>query len=189
MASVLPSDPTPSAWAEALNLSAQVPEGGQQLLVLGLALIVAVAFVSRALAGGASKYPLINPSTGWEFFGTGRSQDFQANASRMMQIAKDKFPGQTFRIMTDNGERLILPSKWAHHIRNEPNLSFMKATSSRFHAHIPGFEPFAVGNRGDALMQVIARKQLTKLLSMCFLPHSTPRGVYWYDGSCKTSHD
>lgn len=82
-----------------------------------------------------------------------------------MQEGLTKYKGQMFKVMTESGEITIVPSALANDIRNEPNLNFMKAIAEDFHSHLPGFEAFAGGTRSDALIQTMARKQLTKSLS------------------------
>jgi hypothetical protein len=41
--------------------------------------------------------------------------------------ARDLFPDEPFRLITDWGEVLILPPDFADEIRNDPRLSFSKA--------------------------------------------------------------
>lgn len=41
--------------------------------------------------------------------------------------ARDLFPNEPFRLITDWGEVLILPPEFADEIRNDPRLSFSKA--------------------------------------------------------------
>lgn len=86
--------------------------------------------------------------------------------------ARDLFPNEPFRLITDWGEVLILPPEFADEIRNDPRLSFSKAAMQDNHAGIPGFETVALVGREDQLIQKVARKQLTKHLSAVIEPLS-----------------
>ncbi|KAG7123286.1 Cytochrome monooygenase 2 like protein [Verticillium longisporum] len=155
--------PLLGSWAESTPM-AQLD--AQQLLYLGLALVVALASCARALGSKEDSIPCLNPSKRPLIFGKdpAASKSFTTNARGMLAEGRKRFPGQPFRITSDSGETTILPPSLINDIRNEPGLSFMKAISETFHTHLPGFEPFATGNRADSLIQVVVRKQLTKLL-------------------------
>lgn len=81
-----------------------------------------------------------------------------------MTKARALYPGQPYRVDTDLGEVVMLPPALADEIRNEPKLSFGGALLQDFHGDIPGFGPAALVGKGAQLLQIVARKQLTKLL-------------------------
>ncbi|KAM0417033.1 hypothetical protein ACHAPT_012999 [Fusarium lateritium] len=74
--------------------------------------------------------------------------------------------------MTDWGEVLILPPEFADEIRNDHRLSFARAAMQDNHAGIPRFETVRLVGRDDQLIQKVARKYLTKHLSMVIEPLS-----------------
>lgn len=156
--------PLLGSWAESTPM-AQLD--AQQLPYLDLALVVVLASCARAQGSKEDRIPCLNPSRRPLIFGKdpAASKSFTANARGILAEGRKRFPGQPFRITSDSGETTILPPSLIHDIRNEPGLSFIKAISETFHTHLPGFEPFATGNRADSLIQVVVRKQLTKLLS------------------------
>ncbi|CRK18591.1 hypothetical protein BN1708_012401 [Verticillium longisporum] len=163
--------PLLGSWAESTPM-AQLD--AQQLLYLGLALVVVLASCARALGSKEDSIPCLNPSRRPLIFGKdpAASKSFTTNARGILAEGRKRFPGQPFRITSDSGETTILPPSLIHDIRNEPGLSFIKAISETFHTHLPGFEPFATGNRADSLIQVVVRKQLTKLLNQVTEPLS-----------------
>ncbi|KAJ4037574.1 hypothetical protein NW756_012268 [Fusarium oxysporum] len=110
-----------------------------------------------------SVVPLANPPE--SLFGTGKTRRSFVKLSReILAKARNLFPDEPFRLITDWGEVLILPPEFADEIRNDPRLSFSKAAMQDNHAGIPGFETVALVGREDQLIQKVARKQLTKHL-------------------------
>uniref|UniRef100_A0A8H7N690 Uncharacterized protein n=1 Tax=Bionectria ochroleuca TaxID=29856 RepID=A0A8H7N690_BIOOC len=121
MSSAAAAQPTISAWGETFPL---VDPGAKLAIPTCIALILGVATFIRAIRGiKTSKIPLLNPPKGFDL---------------------TNWDGQMFKVMTESGEITIVPSALANDIRNEPNLSFMKAIAEDFHSHLPGFEAFGV---------------------------------------------
>ncbi|KZL84776.1 ent-kaurene oxidase [Colletotrichum incanum] len=119
------------------------------------------------------KLPHINPRPMFDFFSRRQKLDFLSNARKLLDNGRRKFPGQPYRLMTDVGETVVVPSEFVHDIRNEPGLSFLKAFANNFHPHLPGFEGFAAGNRPDELFQLVIKKHITKLLNQITEPLSS----------------
>lgn len=142
-----------------------------QLLYLTLALAVAVVSCIRVLTTDHDKISFLNSSKRPEILGRDPSltEEFTTNARGLLDQGREAFPGQPFKMMTEAGEMTILPPALINEIRNKSELSFMGALADDFHAHIDGFQPFGVGVRPDSLLQVVVRKQLTKLLSKSVL--------------------
>lgn len=66
----------------------------------------------------------------------------------------------------------MLQSEWFDEIRNNPSLSFVRTVSQERICEIPGFEPISAFGVDGELVQIIARKQLTKLLNQVTAPLS-----------------
>ena len=164
MASTLAASPYAGSWAggtPALDLNMK------QAFGLGLALILGTLFLNRFINHEKLTHlPLVNPADGFELIDRARRQHFVRNSKSLMTKGEAQNAGQPFRLMTDAGELVVLPPGMADEIRNDPSLSFTNATAQDFHAHIPGFEPFASNTSADELTQNVSRKQLTKHLSM-----------------------
>nr|WEP24415.1 cytochrome P450 [Curvularia sp.] len=84
--------------------------------------------------------------------------------------AKKQFGDNPFRMITNNGEALILPSRFVNVIRNEENLSFADAIARDFSAHLPGLTTFGILTHKSQVLQNVARKPLTKLLNSVTKP-------------------
>ncbi|KAF7552407.1 hypothetical protein G7Z17_g4367 [Cylindrodendrum hubeiense] len=118
--------------------------------------------------------PCLNPDNRPKIFGRNQTilKTFAANAREILAQGRKMFAGQPFKVTTDSGEIVVLPPQFINDIRNEPKLSFMTTLAQDFHAHIPGFEPFAAGSQDDELLQLVSRKQLTKMLNKVTKPLS-----------------
>lgn len=79
-----------------------------------------------------------------------------------------------FRILTDNGYKLVLSPKYANEIRSHEDLNFVKAAVDRFHAEIPGFEVFKQATRADDILQDAIRTKMTQSLGMLFICEIVP---------------
>ncbi|KAH9228638.1 hypothetical protein K456DRAFT_1774556 [Colletotrichum gloeosporioides 23] len=82
----------------------------------------------------APHMPVLWPST---------KKHFTSNAGKLMKSGRKLFQGKPYRMFTDLGELVVLPSKYIDDFRNEPGLSFMTAFIDNFHPSLPGFEGFA----------------------------------------------
>lgn len=52
---------------------------------------------------------------------------FVTNSKALMAAGRDSYPDQPYRIMTDVGEVVVLPPRFAEEIRNNPALSLARA--------------------------------------------------------------
>lgn len=76
-----------------------------------------------------SPFPLINDKKRGEFTYARARKEFMFGARQLIEKGLKLAPGQPFRIMGDVGEIFILPSKYAHEIRNHGGVSFGKAAA------------------------------------------------------------
>lgn len=146
--------------------------GGYSAIVLAVCVTGAVAYLAQSTSSDAKNFPTINPISGIEIIGKARKDDYARRGYKYFEEGVRKFPGKPFNVWTDFGQVTVLPSQWAHDIRNEPSLHFMKAIHQDFHADYAPFKPFASGTSDDALLQAVARKQLTKYLNKVTKPLS-----------------
>ncbi|ETS78717.1 hypothetical protein PFICI_08570 [Pestalotiopsis fici W106-1] len=116
--------------------------------------------------------PYINPAGKYDLFGNRQRREFLSSARALMKKAEQLYPGQCYKMMTEVGEYTVIHPSLLNEIRNEPNLSFLKAFAANFHPHLPGFDGFAVGGRDDELIQRVIKKQLNKLLNQITQPLS-----------------
>ncbi|KAJ1329931.1 cytochrome P450 monooxygenase 2 [Microdochium nivale] len=100
-------------------------------------------------------------------------EEFQANAQQTIERGRIQFKDKPFTLKTNEGHLTILSPELGNALRSDPGLSFTAATSETNQAHLPGFEPFASDTRNVNLLQIVARKQLTKSLSRVTKPLST----------------
>ncbi|KAE8405033.1 cytochrome P450 [Aspergillus pseudonomiae] len=127
-----------------------------------LLVTVAVAAIALYLSPSKLNLPLVNDKKPWEFRWTNARQRFLADAHNLIKTGLAKAPA--FRIVTENGKRIILNAKYANEIRSHDALSFGLHTANDFHAHITGFEPFKQGTNDDKVFQDAVRMKLTQSL-------------------------
>ncbi|OGM47935.1 putative cytochrome P450 monooxygenase [Aspergillus bombycis] len=127
-----------------------------------LLVTVAVAVIALYLSPSKSNLPLVNDKKPGEFRWTNARKRFLADAHNLIRAGLAKAP--VFRIVTENGKRLILDAKYANELRSHDALSFGLHTANDFHAHITGFEPFKQGSNDDKVFQDAVRMKLTQSL-------------------------
>ncbi|KAK2036539.1 cytochrome P450 [Colletotrichum somersetense] len=112
-----------------------------------------------------SSIPLINPKSSFDVLGVAAKRDYAINGGRVIEAGFKKF-GKTkpFRVISDAGEMIILPSSMAHDIRNDERLSFAHFISKYNHQGIPGFESMSDSALDHRLVKMIQNK-LTPSLS------------------------
>ncbi|KAK1673996.1 cytochrome P450 monooxygenase [Colletotrichum godetiae] len=94
------------------------------------------------------------------------------NARSLMKNAREAFKGKPYRMFTDVGDLIVIPSQHADEIRNERSLDFLKVFVENFHPNIPGFEGFTFDGREDHLLHRTINKKITKLLNEITAPLS-----------------
>ncbi|KAI0831537.1 cytochrome P450 [Hypoxylon sp. FL0890] len=101
----------------------------------------------------------------------GAKRIFWTSPLSVMKEARKKYPNQPWRVLTDFGDRIVLPPHLIEDIRNEQNMHFLKGFRLDFHGEIPGFEPVLFICRDDMMVSVIKKNmvkpsaEMTKALS------------------------
>ncbi|KAB8277388.1 cytochrome P450 [Aspergillus minisclerotigenes] len=127
-----------------------------------LLITVALGAIALYLSPSKSNLPLVNDKKPGEFRLTKARKRFLADAHNLIQAGLAKAPA--FRIVTENGKRVVLDAKYANEIRSHDDLSFGLHTATDFHAHISGFQPFKQGSNDDEIFQNAVRMKLTQSL-------------------------
>ncbi|BCS23009.1 cytochrome P450 [Aspergillus puulaauensis] len=120
-------------------------------------------------------YPLVNGKRRFGFRAVHAQRRFLSNARGLIQQGLAQWP--VFRILTDNGYKLVLSPKYANEIRSHEDLNFVKAAVDRFHAEIPGFEVFKQATRADDILQDAIRTKMTQSLGSVTKPLSQEMGA------------
>ncbi|KAF4780766.1 ent-kaurene oxidase [Colletotrichum scovillei] len=116
--------------------------------------------------------PLLQPPPKW-FRPTFLAQiEFFKIGKELISKGRATLPGKPYKILSDSGEVLVLPTRFANVIRNEEDLSFGAVVMRDLHGKIPGFQPFGFVDDDKKILQVVARKQLTKSLNTITEPLS-----------------
>ncbi|KAJ1336142.1 cytochrome P450 monooxygenase 2 [Microdochium nivale] len=100
-------------------------------------------------------------------------EEFQINSVKTIERGRAQYKDKPFTLKTSLGYYTILSPELGHELRNESGLNFMQTSSAGMHSYLPGFEPFKAGDRNEAILQSVIRKQLVKSLSQIALPLST----------------
>nr|AEB26537.1 trichothecene C-8 hydroxylase cytochrome P450 monooxygenase [Fusarium sporotrichioides] len=136
--------------------------------------------------------PLLNPRRFFEFSDSRAVSEILYSTRQVLEDWFSKYPTKPMRIIADLGQITILPPSMADEIKNDPRLSFIKAsTESAFHITIPGFEPFREGAKNEAaLIKNVLHKHLNKTLNHITTPlaEETCLAVQEYFGSDQGWH-
>ena len=95
---------------------------------LGTTLVALLAtclfFMSRKATSSSSStnMPLMNPPRFYDLGGIRAKLSFVFGARQLLALGART--GRPFRLLTDLGEMIVLPARYAHEIRNDPRLSF-----------------------------------------------------------------
>ncbi|KAK7425140.1 hypothetical protein QQX98_000054 [Neonectria punicea] len=135
-------------------------------------LAVALAYISLR-PHRHSDMPYLNRPAKLDLFGQKTRQHFALNARNLMAEGRRLFKGNPYRLFTDLGDLVVIPSRLVDDVRNEPNLSFMGFFVDNFHPDIPGFDGFKFDGRKDKLPHRTTNKTLTKFLNKIIAPLSS----------------
>ncbi|KAI1490402.1 cytochrome P450 [Biscogniauxia mediterranea] len=145
------------------NYQSLIPTKSTPYFILTLmVMIVAYAWPSST-SSSVKKLPLVNP--GGFFSMKQAKQQYRQSSKSILKNARKQYGNQPFRMITDLGEVVILPSEFIDEIRNEPKLSFSGGLEQERTSQFPEFEAFAVLHNDSQLLQTVLKKQLTKFLS------------------------
>lgn len=96
---------------------------GTSLLAL---LTTSLFYISRNASSkstsSSSSIPLMNPPKFYDVGGIRAKLSFVFGARQL--LARGGQTGRPFRLLTDLGEMIVLPARFANEIRNDPRLSF-----------------------------------------------------------------
>ncbi|KAI2472417.1 cytochrome P450 [Annulohypoxylon bovei var. microspora] len=127
-----------------------------------MAVVVVYKYVSSTKSIRA--LPYIN--TAGLFSTNSARKTFTSSAESLLNQAREKHPHQPWRIMTDFGERVILPAELMEEIRNTSDMSFTEAFHEDFHGNVRGFDPIQFFVRSDILIAVVRKHLLRPSPSM-----------------------
>ncbi|KAI1496068.1 cytochrome P450 [Biscogniauxia marginata] len=126
-------------------------------------MVIIVVYAWSSADSSLKDMPLVNAAS---FLSKNQAkQNYRKSGRAFLQNARRQYPNQPYRMITDYGEVVILPSEFLDEIRNEPKVSFSGGIEQDGIVHIPGFEPFAQISGDSQLLQTVAKKQLTHFLS------------------------
>ncbi|KAH6625515.1 cytochrome P450 [Boeremia exigua] len=147
-----------------LSLEHLVIEFNAHPLGYTLTVLLVAIFTYIFLSDSASKQPpLVNQAS--SLFSLGRTKRaFLTSSKDILDKARTLYPAQPYRVTSDLGEVLVLPPELADEIRNNPKLSLATATYNDLNGDLPGFDIAKIGSHGDAILQAVIKKQLTKSL-------------------------
>ncbi|KAJ3536491.1 hypothetical protein NM208_g6688 [Fusarium decemcellulare] len=132
--------------------------------------LLAAAVVYMSLPERHGNLPYLNRPQKVDFFGHRARRNFATNARSLMADGRRLFRGAPYRLFTDLGALIVVPSQFVDGVRNEPNLSFMEFFIDNFHPDIPGFDGFKFDGRKDQLLHRTINKKLTKHLKWKQVP-------------------
>ncbi|KAJ3537712.1 hypothetical protein NM208_g6196 [Fusarium decemcellulare] len=102
-----------------------------------------------------------------------KQTDYLERGMDIFTEMKTKTPNKPFKLTTLLGDITVLPRQFIDPIRNDKSLSFRRAITRDFHAHLPGFEAFAFLAHPTQILPIVLRKQLTKYLNTVTEPLSS----------------
>ncbi|KAI1200200.1 cytochrome P450 monooxygenase [Nemania serpens] len=157
------------SWEESWSPRALV-SGSSAPYLLGLALVMWTTYLWSTSNPSLKKLPYVNRAG---FFSDARAKrEFRVSAKPILQNARKQYPNQPYRMTTEFGNVVMVQSEWFDEIRNNSSLSFLGTVPQERICEIPGFEPLSALGADGELVQIIARKQLTKLLNQVTTPLS-----------------
>ncbi|GKU16246.1 unnamed protein product [Fusarium langsethiae] len=130
-------------FSEHAALTLSVIQGNPQIAIAVTALLVGSGLLWMQSSTGTK-------SAGFPKLANQTAEEFQANALEIIEKGRIQFKDKPFTLTTQEGQFTILSPELGNTLRSEPGLSFTHAIAEPMHPHLPGFEPFAAGNRPSA---------------------------------------
>ena len=90
--------------------------------LMALAATCVFLMSKRTGKSSTSNMPLINPKKFYDLGGIRAKLSFVFGARQLLALGVRT--GRPFRLLTDLGEMIVLPARYANEIRNDPRLSF-----------------------------------------------------------------
>ncbi|KAL2860080.1 cytochrome P450 [Aspergillus pseudodeflectus] len=127
---------------------------------------------------------IFNDRAGSELLWTNARKRFQRGARDIFKAAFAQHP-DAFYIMTDTDVELILDSKYAPEVRNDPRFDIGKYNEDMFHGTIAGFEMFEDDHVLERVFVETVRNKLTRAIGKFVKPISLEAAdglqEYWTD--------
>ncbi|TLD23277.1 hypothetical protein PspLS_07019 [Pyricularia sp. CBS 133598] len=121
--------------------------------------------------------PFVNPKGRTELTNRRRRAEFIAKAIQLLNEGSEKYKDKPFRMITENGDLLILPAEWVMEIKSNPRLAFSPAIRDDNHAYLPAFAALA----GPVVTPKYASSALTKQLQYLTEPISREASAALHD--------
>ncbi|KAI1741756.1 cytochrome P450 monooxygenase [Xylaria scruposa] len=138
--------------------------------ILGIILVLSTTYAWATSNPSLKKLPYVNPPS---FFSNAEAKrTYRSSAKTILQKARKQYPNQPYRMTTEFGEVVMLQSEAFDEVRNTPSLTFFGTFAQERICEIAGFSPLAALGHSGKLVQIIARKQLTKMLAQVTEPLS-----------------
>ncbi|KAK1674683.1 cytochrome P450 [Colletotrichum godetiae] len=138
--------------------------------------LLAVAFVVVVYGflrnDDAKKLPVINPKGFFQLTSSQAIMSFAIAGRDLLDEARRRFGATPFRVLTDQGNIIMLRPQHGEEIRNDPRFSVDKPIIELFQAKYPGFEPFMEGAIPTKPLQNVVKLRVTKSLAKITQPLS-----------------
>ncbi|THC90536.1 hypothetical protein EYZ11_009999 [Aspergillus tanneri] len=136
--------------------------------LLGVLLLSALTLFYTPLT--RPQLPLVNDKKPFELQYANAKKRFVTDARNLIKNGLTKT--SAFRIVTENGNKIVLSPKYANEIRNIEELSFNAAIASDFHGNIRGFNVFKERTASSNVFLDAVRMKLTSSLGKITEPLS-----------------
>ncbi|KPM38517.1 hypothetical protein AK830_g8048 [Neonectria ditissima] len=128
-------------------------------------LVITILMLTLITTSGSrhTKFPELDPKRFLEFTNRNRTANFIRRSKELLVRGKAQFHDQPYRVYSDWGEIVVLPSRFIEELRSHPHLNFDIPAQDDSHAYIPGFDPFVANDRLPQLVTKYLTRALTKL--------------------------
>lgn len=92
------------------------------------------------------------------------ASEFNLHAEEVLEKGKKVTNGGCYQVKTPSGYKIVIPSRFAHEIRNHPDLDLGQHIRVDLMADYAGFDGVREGLREDGLMVDVVRMDLTQSL-------------------------
>ncbi|KAI1780226.1 cytochrome P450 [Hypoxylon cercidicola] len=159
-------------------------------LVGAIVIILITSYTWSSSTDTTKGLPNLNPPG---FFSSVEAKKFfLRSGGSLVAQARKLYPGQAYRVMTNIGERVIVPHELLEEVRNERRLHFGHGfvEDGGFDGRVPGFEPFMILTQNEIFPTVI-KKYMTKIpptmsKSICdeaefIIPRTIGDSIDWHE--------
>ncbi|KAJ5181611.1 Cytochrome P450 [Penicillium cf. viridicatum] len=128
----------------------------------GLAVLFGLFYLLNSTK--SSQLPLVNGKRQFEFSIAKARQRYLVDAHSLITSGLAK--ARAFRVVTENGVRIILSADYAGDIRSHPSLSLSGALVNEHHVNIAGFDAVRVTVTSDIIQDTVRTKLTQHLLNI-----------------------